>query len=101
MSPHKRSKFSAIQGLLSTAFSIACIVLLLEFAVPRLSAQIQEGSLTGTTKDSSGAAVRGVSVTLTNDATGVSQHAVSSSTGTYVFSAVDAGTYGLPDLLYQ
>jgi hypothetical protein len=95
LSPHKRSKFSAIQGLLSTALSIACIVLLLEFAAPRLSAQIQEGSLTGTIKDSSGAAVRGVSVTLTNDATGVSQHAVSSSTGTYVFSAVDAGTYTL------
>ena len=49
--------------------SILCLVVLA--AVP-LSAQIDTGGITGTVTDSSGAIVPGATITLTNDATGVS-----------------------------
>jgi hypothetical protein len=86
---------STTAKLLTRALQITCILLLLVPASGQLSAQIQEGRLTGTVKDSSGAVVRGVHLTLTNNATGVTQSATSSSTGTYTFSAVIAGTYTL------
>jgi hypothetical protein len=86
---------STPEKLLAKILPTVCILLCLVFSASRLSAQIQEGSLTGTVKDSTGAVMRGVHVKLTNNGTGVSQSAISSSTGTYVFGAVDAGNYTL------
>ncbi len=70
-------------------------MLLALFSGPPLAAQIETGGLTGTVKDSSGAVLPGVTLTLTNNATGVALHTVSTSTGTYVFDSVSAGTYTL------
>lgn len=58
-------------------------------------AQIDTGSVAGTVQDSTGAAVQGAQLTLTNDATGVKQTVFSSSSGTYFFEAVVPGTYTL------
>ncbi len=76
--------------------SLAAIVLLLGWmATPRLSAQIEMGGVTGTVKDSSSASVPDAQITLTNTATSTILSTRSTSTGTYVFEAVPAGTYTL------
>jgi hypothetical protein len=51
------------------------------------------GSIIGTVTDSTGAVVPGARVTVTNTATGVSFHAVSSSAGDYLAPSLLPGTY--------
>lgn len=72
--------------------SIACLSILF---TPLVSGQIDTGSLTGTVKDSVGAVLPGARLALTNNATNVIQTTQSTATGTYVFEAVNAGTYTL------
>ena len=62
---------------------------------PPLTAQIEMGSLTGTVRDTRDALLPDTHLSLTNNASGVSQTAVSTSTGTYLFGSVKAGTYTL------
>ena len=79
------------------AQKIILIVLLAMFAMlpAMLPAQIDTGGVTGTVTDATGAIVSGVTITLTNTDTGISQATQSTSTGTYSFSGVRAGTYNL------
>ena len=49
--------------------------------------------VTGLVRDSSGALMSGAEVRLMNEATGVSFNTTTSSAGTYVFDAVQPGTY--------
>ena len=56
-------------------------------------AQINTGRITGTIKDASGAVVPQAIITLTNNATGITVTAASTSTGTYSFEAVKPGQY--------
>jgi len=56
-------------------------------------AQHTTGTLRGQIFDPAGAAVSGANVTVTNDATGVSQTTVTNSAGTYDFPSVLPGTY--------
>ncbi|MHB1938563.1 MAG: outer membrane beta-barrel protein [Acidobacteriaceae bacterium] len=56
-------------------------------------AQITTGQISGTVADSSGAVVTGVTVTTTNDATGVITKAESSKTGEYLLNFLVPGTY--------
>ena len=72
--------------------TLALIALLLPLHV---QAQVDTGSLTGTVHDSSGASIPGSTVTLTNNASGVASVTTSTSTGTYTFEGVNAGTYTL------
>src|SRR3989475_5899054 len=58
-------------------------------------AQVTTADLVGTIKDSSGAVVPGVTVALTNEATGVSRSATSSDGGTYIFTSLLPGRYRL------
>src|SRR3989442_3093854 len=58
-------------------------------------AQVTSADLVGTIKDSSGAVVPGVTVALTNEATGVSRSATSSDGGTYIFTSLLPGRYRL------
>ena len=74
-----------------TAFLCLPIALLPHF----LTAQIDTGSLTGTVEDPSGAVVVGATVTVANDATGVTTRTMSTSTGTYYFGGLVPGTYSL------
>ncbi|HEU4507924.1 MAG TPA: TonB-dependent receptor, partial [Pyrinomonadaceae bacterium] len=57
------------------------------------SGQGTTSRVTGTVQDANGAAVAGASVTLTNEATGVSFNAQTSESGTYSFDLVQAGKY--------
>ena len=74
---------------------IALVLLLALWATPWMHAQIASGGITGTVKDTSGAVIADSQVSLTNDQTGVVQSTHSTSTGTYVFESVPAGTYTL------
>jgi hypothetical protein len=58
-------------------------------------AQLTVGHVTGVIKDSSGAIVPGATVTLTNEATGISAKVTSTSDGDYTFEQVNPGSYSL------
>lgn len=77
------------------AFVLICALLVTLFAPNLILAQIDTGGVTGTVSDPTGAAIPGAQITLTNTATGVAQNTTSTSTGTYSFSGVRAGTYNL------
>ncbi|HKO58307.1 MAG TPA: TonB-dependent receptor [Thermoanaerobaculia bacterium] len=70
------------------------LLLLLSFVVATAAfAQSSSGSLTGHVTDETGAALPGVSVTATNDATGFNRTVVTESDGTYRFGSLPPGTY--------
>ncbi len=62
-------------------------------------AQGTTSRLVGTVADAQGAGVPGAAVTLTNEKTGVSFSASTSQAGTYVFEAVQIGSYSLSVVL--
>lgn len=72
-----------------------CMFLIAMLAPNPLAAQVDTGGITGTVTDPTGAVVSGAQITLTNPSNGVSQVTKSTSTGTYSFSGVRAGTYTL------
>ena len=84
MSPEVRFKTAAKSLLL-------CIVFFL-VAVSGASAQFNSG-FTGTVVEQSGAAVAGAKVTVTNQATHVSQFAVSTESGDFRISSLPGGVY--------
>lgn len=57
------------------------------------AAQIDTGAIVGTVRDSSGGVLPGVTVTVTLDATGVSQSTVTNDAGQYVFPSLRVGQY--------
>ena len=73
---------------------VLVLVLLMLFLIPAaMFAQATGGVLTGKVTDASGAALPGVSVTVTNAATGVSQTVVTASDGSYRTATLPAGRY--------
>jgi hypothetical protein len=74
-----------------TAF--AALVLLSGCLPAALDAQVLYGGLVGSVTDSSGAAVPGATVTVTNKNTNHEQTSVTSAEGTYTFTNVQAGAY--------
>ncbi len=76
-------------------FALGSLLCILFAMTHHLPAQIAAGGLTGTVRDTSGAIVVGATMTLTNSDTGATIQAPSTSTGTYVFEAVNPGTYTL------
>ncbi len=71
----------------------AAAMVCLASSLTPLYAQFDNGSLVGTIKDNSGAAVPGVQVTLTNTATGINATTTTNSTGDYQFPDVRIGVY--------
>src|SRR5260370_6589820 len=63
-------------------------------AIPA-SAQRVDGTLRGTVVDESGAVVPDAKVTATNPETGVAQVTTTTSSGTYIFPNLLAGTYAV------
>src|ERR671910_454913 len=61
-------------------------------SVSGVEAQSFQGGLRGSVKDSQGI-IPGATVTLTNEATGVSRDTVTNDSGEYSFPALDAGNY--------
>lgn len=74
--------------------TLACLCLLL-FQSQRVSAQVDEGSITGTVTDSSGAVVPNARVTLLNTDQGLSLETSTNSSGEYIFSPVRIGHYSV------
>lgn len=73
---------------------MALVLLVLAGLVPAAAhAQVLYGSVVGNVEDSSGGALPGATVTLVNKGTGLVQTAVTSSTGTFTFTNVQAGIY--------
>jgi len=77
------------------AFGWICLATALLLFLPALTAfaQYENGSLVGTIHDSSGAAVPNVTVTITNDATGIAMKAATSDAGDYEVPSLRTGVY--------
>src|SRR5438093_2264105 len=78
------------QAKLSSLLALGSLL----FASPSIpSAQVTTADLVGTIKDTSGAIVPGVTVALTNEATGVTRSTTTSESGTYSFTSLQPGRY--------
>src|SRR6266540_279930 len=71
---------------------ISCFIALLVFAIV-CDAQTFRGSITGRVADQTGAMLPGVTITATNDATGVSRTTNTSGTGDFSIPDLQLGTY--------
>ena len=80
---------------LSWAKAIVCLLAVAAFLAVPASAQLTVGSVTGTVVDATGAVIPGATVTLTNEATGVTREQETSGTGTFMFDRVRPGAYSL------
>src|SRR5919201_1795235 len=67
--------------------------LLVFFASTSLFSQSSNGTISGTASDASGAVIPGVTVTATNNATGVVTTVLSNDAGVYNFASLLPGTY--------
>lgn len=75
-------------------FSAIAVVLLAILIIPfTLQAQSTTGAIFGSALDSSGVAITGAMVTLTEIQTGVSQTAATGSGGDYTYAIVNPGDY--------
>ena len=73
---------------------VGVVALLFALAVAgTAAAQGTTSRLAGQVTDATGGVLPGVSVTLTNDGTGVSFSTVTTAAGTYVFEALPSGSY--------
>jgi len=81
----------------ATRLLASVLVLLVTFLTSgaMLSAQVITGTVVGTVRDASGAAVLGAKISVKNLATGVVQSTVSNSEGNYTLTNVPPGTYDL------
>lgn len=70
-------------------------LLLVMAAVGTCFGQVDTGTITGTLTDSSGAVIAGVSLAITNTATGIQAKAVTNSRGQYVSPPLHPGTYSV------
>jgi hypothetical protein len=77
----------------TVAWTVA--LLLLTFAAQGALAQVDQGSITGTITDSSGAIIAGATVTLNNVDTGLTFERTTNSTGAYTFTPLKIGNYNL------
>ena len=69
------------------------VALLLSLAPLAMHGQVDQGSITGTVQDSSGAVLPNASVTVTNTDTGLALQARTNGSGSYVFSPLKIGNY--------
>jgi len=85
---------SALKGGLDMRVRVGVLTVLLSMAlVGTAAAQGTTSRLAGQVTDSTGAVMPGVTVTLTNDGTGVSFSTVTTAAGAYVFEALPSGSY--------
>ena len=77
------------------ALRLLLIFCLLAFAGGRLTAQSTFGAILGTVRDSGGALMPGVQVTLVNTDTTATRAMVTDANGNYAFANIDVGVYAL------
>ena len=83
-----RTRSSACLGVLS-------LLLTMLYIAPQASAQSTGGRIRGTVTDTSGAAISGANLALTDEATNVTRSTVSGYNGEYIFLEIPVGTYDL------
>ena len=79
-------------------YKLSSILALLLFALAlpmQAFGQVDQGSISGAVKDTSGGTIAGASVTLTNQDTGVTQVTTTNSLGEYIFTPIKIGTYSI------
>jgi hypothetical protein len=81
-----------MRRLLAISSALVCVSLIA--AVTLAAAQTFQGGLRGAVRDAQGV-IPGVTVTLTNEATGVSRDTVTNDSGEYSFPALDPGNYSV------
>jgi hypothetical protein len=83
--------------LKKTLFSLTkvCVALLLCVFTTASYAQFDNGSLVGTIKDASGAAIAGANVTITNTGTAIATQTKSGANGDYDVPSLKVGTYNV------
>ncbi|HEX4002360.1 MAG TPA: carboxypeptidase regulatory-like domain-containing protein [Candidatus Acidoferrales bacterium] len=86
-----RFKFYTIATRVFTCVFGALFLLFISSA--SLQAQTQTGTITGTVTDSTGGAIVGATVTITNEGTAVEQTTTSDAQGRYLVPLLPAGTY--------
>ncbi|HXY03372.1 MAG TPA: carboxypeptidase-like regulatory domain-containing protein, partial [Terriglobales bacterium] len=74
---------------------VLCLLILFAASAMVSAQTAATGALTGTVADSSGAAVSGAAITVTNSATGEARTLVSASDGTFRVSLLPPGTYAV------
>src|SRR5258708_791355 len=72
---------------------LALVAMWLVAGVAPLSAQTTSGRISGTVLDASQAPIKDVTVTVINQATGLTKTATTDQTGVYVFVSLPRGTY--------
>jgi hypothetical protein len=87
------SRRNTAARFLACAGVLVCLVFLLSAVTA--PAQTSSATLTGTVRDSSGAVLPGVTITVTNTARNTSQSTISNETGNYVIPALNPGTYSV------
>ncbi len=87
------SRCTVYTRLRQLTFMLAVAFSLLQFSAGRAFAQVDQGSITGTVQDSTGAVVSGAKVTLENTDQGLKLETQSGSNGSYTFSPVRIGHY--------
>ena len=81
--------------MLKTSTCGVLIAALVMFAAPAYAQPAQTGTISGQIQDATGAALPGVTVTLTSQDRGFSRSTVSDENGRYVFPAVPIGLYSV------
>jgi hypothetical protein len=85
-----------LKFILNHKLSAILALLLMALVVPTQTfAQVDQGSINGTVKDTSGGSIAGANVTLTNDDTGVTQTMTTNGNGEYIFAPIKIGRYTL------
>jgi len=82
-------------GFLRASLTATAVLLLLFLSAPPLHAQVDTGTILGTVTDTSGAAINGAKVTLTNEGTSAALSTGTGPDGSYKFTPVKIGTYKL------
>src|SRR5579862_9840990 len=93
----RRNMFSQVRNFSSRLFTfwgVPCLLTIL-LLCPGAHGQVDQGTITGSVEDTSGAVVPGAQVTLTDKDTGLVLQRAANSTGTFVFSPLKIGNYTL------
>jgi len=89
----RRSGLPCTDKFSSLAVKSTILAVLLACLSLTALAQVTTGSLSGTVSDANNAVVAGATLTVVNNTTGAERTAISSSTGTFDFQALQPGTY--------
>ncbi|HEV8160569.1 MAG TPA: carboxypeptidase regulatory-like domain-containing protein, partial [Pyrinomonadaceae bacterium] len=79
--------------MLNSWHRVVYLIALLVFSATFIHAQSSTSRITGTVNDINGSAIEGATVTLTNEATGVTFTQVTTNDGVYAFTSLTAGRY--------